>query len=1662
MNPNFDILSGYANIETIYTSESKTVARGIRSFDSRKVILKYLNEETPSLRDITRLNYEYKLSQKIQIDGMIPILNLERIENRFLLVMEDVGAIPFLEYWNSTEKSIALFIDIALQISEVLSRMHQHGIIHKDIKPANILIHPETSKIYIIDLGFASELKSEEQAPIQPENLEGSLSYISPEQTGRMNRSIDFRSDLYSLGVTFYELLLNQLPFSGNDPIELVHAHIATSPTPPSELNTGIPKPLSMLILKLLSKNAEDRYQTTTGLRDDLVLIQDLLSKNRAINFIPGENETRSEFSIPQNLYGREAEVYFLLEAYEKSTGYIKNVTENGDSDKSPDMKLVLVGGYSGIGKTALINEIHKPILENKGYFVSGKFDQFKRNIPYSAIIQAFTRLIRQILTEKEDRIQIWRTNILELCSSNVSLLTDLIPELISIVGQQKVTINPNPDEAEERFRNAFIDFVNAICSKEHPLTLFIDDLQWADLPTLKMIELLVKSDRIHYLFIIGAYRDNEVDEMHPLSRMTQNFEKEQIKFLRISLSPLNSYFIEQMINDTLRREVGSDLPSLVEKKTNGNPFFIRQFLKSLYEDRCIFYDSESGWNYDLDRIKSNNYTDNVVELVASRILTLSEKAQSLVKIASCIGDRFEIKILALVLNKSIQETGKIILEALKEGIILPLNQSYKSAEVLDFSKLEIKNDLPDIDYKFAHDRVQQAANSLLTSEEKMQTHVDIGHILLDNLPSEHQMDYLFEITNHLNYGLNNINLEASRSIYLRMNYLAGVRAEESFAYDSAIEYLQKAKSIIGDTTPKEEIFRILYELLNAKYKYGKVEETNAEIDNLFNFCETNYQKALVFNLKVLCQINLGDFENSMKTCRETAGLFGIEIKENVKHREIYVYYKSVQKDLKKLSIDDLYNLPLMEDRELKIVVEIIMNTATAGFWIDPNLGAYYSLIIIRLTLDHGLSFSSSFGFGGFGTFLLLFSDYETAYNYGQLALRLSRKIPHNSTALKIPLILGFTIYNWVKHSKHAVNLMLNTFNEFSNVKDIVYSSSIILNSFQISFIIGNDFNNLTNKFKPYSQFFRDNQFKDMFYAFNYLFPLIERLRGNTSHWFDFSDEKISEEEYLKNLQAGEFKLALYMYYITKLHLEYLFLNYSEAYQFFLQVKKFREYGINMLNNAQDIFFSSLVLIESIQNEDSSIDVEKMVLELNENMSLLKKWSDSNPANFKHKYLFVLAKNSCYNEEFWTATIYFDEAIVHANENGYILDAGMICEHVSIFYSKHNRKTLSQKYRADANYYYNLCGATAKLDLSITDNKEISRKKDQEFTASESKQIDSKSHSIDIQSIIKSTSVLSAEMNYSSLLKKLLYIMLENAGAQRIVFLIIEGEELFVQAIYNKDTEIYEIFNNKKLNDFGELPNRLINFSKRTSESVILENASQDAIYGEDKYIQENNIYSALTLPILLKGSMIGLLYMENNLLKGAFTHERVKLLTMIAAQAAISLENSKLLNSLEEKVYKRTIELEGQKKSIQRMNEFIKKFNETPDLNLISKIVLEYMGQAYKLDRIALLLVNEIDQCLDIFAIDGFTNDQLKWAKDFHPVLEKETGSLYRTFISQKTLYLKRIPSASLGPVDDAIISNLNLVSFLHLPLVVQKKTIGIIFCSRRGEESALKKRRN
>ncbi len=705
-------LPGYRIGKLLYEDSRTSVYRAVRESDRLSVKIEVLRNPFPTFYELVKFRNSYAIAKNLHLTNIVNFLALEPYQNGYALVMEDFGGIPLKQYAQEHLLSLEDILAIALQMANILHDLCQHRVVHKDIKPANILIHPETKQVKLTDLSIASLLPKETQEIQNPNLLEGTLAYLAPEQTGRMNRGIDYRADFYALGVTLYELLTGELPFSAKDPLELVHCHISQLPVPPHQVNPTIPSMVSAIALKLMAKNAEDRYQSGLGLKYDLEhCLTQWQETGKVETFELGLQDRCDRFLIPERLYGREQEVQTLLDAFDR---VIQGTTE-----------MMLVAGFSGVGKTAVVNEVHKPIVRQRGYFIKGKFDQFNRNIPFSAFVQAFRSLMGQLLGESDADLANWKANILQAVGENGQVIINVIPELKQIIGKQPSIPELSGSAAQNRFNLLLGKFIRVFTTKEHPLVIFLDDLQWADSASLNLLKLLMNESEAGYLLVLGAYRNNEVFPAHPLLLTLDEIKKHGANFNTLTLAPLKEVDITHLVADTLlcETEIAAPLSQLVYQKTQGNPFFTTQFLQGLYEDGWIKFQTDEGyWQCDLSQVRQLALTDNVVAFIVGRLEKLPKETQKVLKLAACMGNHLDLATLSVICEDSQEEVAADLWRALQENFVIPKSETYKFFQGDKRQGEDIR--AFSVGYRFLHDRVQQAAYSLIPDEQKQTTHI--------------------------------------------------------------------------------------------------------------------------------------------------------------------------------------------------------------------------------------------------------------------------------------------------------------------------------------------------------------------------------------------------------------------------------------------------------------------------------------------------------------------------------------------------------------------------------------------------------------------------------------------------------------------------------------------------------------------------------------------------------------------------------------------------------------------------------------------------------------------------------------------------------------------------------------------------------------------------
>ncbi|HIK12328.1 MAG TPA: AAA family ATPase [Oscillatoriaceae cyanobacterium M33_DOE_052] len=1486
-------IPGVTAIAQIYESPNSLVYRGIREPDGIALILKVLKENYPTPQELARYRTEYQITKSLNVPGVIKVYDLQKYQNTLVMFVEDFGG-ESLKIWSQQGRfPLGEFLQIAIKATQILGEIHAANIIHKDITPANIIWNPSTEQVKIIDFGISTQLTRENTGLKNPLVLEGTLPYMSPEQTGRMNRPLDYRSDFYSLGVTFYELLTGKLPFETTDPLELLHCHIAKQPLPPAELNSQIPPVISEIVMKLLDKNAEDRYQSAVGIKADLEKCWQQLQANQIIASFPlASQDISDKFHISPKLYGREAEVETLLTAFDRVS--------------SSASELMLIAGYSGIGKSALVQEIYKPITQKRGYFISGKFDQYQRNIPYSAVVIAFQELIKQLLTETEAELAQWRDKLLAAVGVNGQVIVDVIPEIELIIGQQVRLPELGPNEAQNRFNLVFQNFIKVFTQPEHPLVLFLDDLQWADGASLKLMQLLM-SAASPGLFLIGAYRDNEVSPVHPLMQTMDEIAEAGARISRISLSPLDLGTVTQLISDTVKSPAAkvASLGELVLWKTGGNPFFINEFLKSLYTENLLSFDySEVQWHWDLEQIKARGFTDNVVELMAGKIQKLPELTQNLLKLAACIGNLFDLKTLGLISEKSLPETVRGLQAAVAENLVAPVSNpgdvelAIASAEFL--APPAAKGSSQSLEYKFAHDRIQQAAYSLIPDHETASTHYQIGQLLLQQISPAAREENIFKLANQLNYGISLITTPRERYQLAEMNLIACRKARAAAAYQAAREYARVGLSLLEDQAWSQE-YRMTLALHELAAELALLSGDFEEMEKFSAIVTERAQSLLdqvnVYRVQIQANVSRTKFAEAIAIAQLPLQKIGVTLPTAPTPTDIEQAFQEIKDLIGDRTIEDLVNLPVMTDAEQIFIVHTLSSVIPAAYVSGSPLFPLLVALSVKLSIQHGNTSYSGFSYATYGIILCNLLDITTGTQFGQLAFNMVSKFEDKSIKPEVLTVLGAFILHRKFHIKETLSLLQDGYATALEVGNLVFAGYNASNFCINSLWGGQPLANLEQDTRAY---YHNLVALNQMAAANYClvhWQCILSLREVAASASLSGHTYLSEAELLPKILAANDMLTLYFFYLYKLKLAFLFEELNAASQYAVECRKYLVNGAGFICESAFYLYDSLVALSQLshQVDDSSLLWERVA----ENQTKLQQyWANYAPMNYQHKVDLVSAEQCRVLGQKLEAMDLYDRAIKGAQANSYMNEAALAYELAAKFYLAEGKDLIARAYLQEARYHYQLWGANAKVN-------HLEQRYPQLLTAIQATTPEiaptiavttrEAGASLDIATVMKAASTMSGEIVLARLLSNLMKILIENAGAQKGYLILTSQGQLLIEASGTLDSNQITVLPSMPLADYQGISQAIVNYVARTQASVVLNDATKEGKFTNDVYIQKNRPKSILCVPLVNQGQLVSIVYLENNLTTGAFTPERLQVLQLLSGQAAISIKNAKL-----------------------------------------------------------------------------------------------------------------------------------------------------------------------
>lgn len=1512
-----NMLPGYEILDKIHEGHKSLIYRAIRLVDNNYVILKILADERPSPEQIARFKREFEINKKLaSICGVVQAYELVHEQHLWFMVLEDCGGHSLENLIYAKSIDLLSFLQISIEITDILAKIHHQHIIHRDLNPSNILINPQTQQIKFIDFGL-STVALQDLSDFNLAGLEGTFAYMSPEQTGRTNQIMDYRTDFYSLGVTLYQLITQKLPFEEVDPIALIHAHIAKNPLAPHIIKPGIPKVISQIIMKLMAKDVNERYQSAFGVNADLKLCLRQLEHNGTIEpMLLGKQDVSPMFQISQKLYGREFEIKILLEIFAQVC--------NGKNH------LLMLAGSPGVGKTALVKTLYKPLTQQHGYFVRCRFERYQVKA-YHVILRAFRDLIKQLLIENEQQLEIWRQRFNHALGNNARLITEVIPELSLIIGKPACTEHMNEIEQHNRFSLTLQRFILTFTKVKKPLVIFLDNVHWVDTASLDLLLPLMKASD-NYLFIIAAYQDNNIQRIQALMHTFEALEAAKVAVRAISLLPLNINAINQLIADSLLCDTirSQELAKLILAKTAGNPYFINELLKSLYREKLIIFNFENLiWEWDLDNIQTQtSITENVIDLLADKIQRLPDDMQQFLKLAACVGYQFNVEILEQISNQSVFS----LWDAITEGLIIPIEakNDYLASRLNDKKIIYNSVNIISSQYCFTHYRVQQAAYSLIDNNQRQQLHKQIGEVLLKIIPADKHEQYVFDLVNQFNQALILIT-DKPKQIYLaKLNLLAGRKARLATNYALALNYLSTGISLLGAKSWQSQYELTLcltIEAAETAFLANDLVQMQGLAEIVLRQGHNILDKIRIYELKIQFLVAEYRHTEAINIAYQVLYRLGIRLPNKINKLNLLINLWHNYWLLYAHKIENLANLPNMTDPSKLAALRILGSMAGPAYQIKSELTPVLTCKAIGLCLYYGNAHISAYIYANYGVMLCtLMHDINNGYKFADLSLQLLDKVEQKNIELKTKFIIYAQLKIWREPLTELLPNLKQIYQETLEIADLPQAAMIICNYYMIKFVTGNNLfaiskgikNTLEHieRIKPIpSLVYARICYQSLFYLqtndpkqIEYVQQDAFILRG------DFYDESVMLTQHLEHND----QVALFNLYFHKMFICYHFYDYSHA---LYHAQKAQEF-INVISNSAILpsfyFYLALIYLALLPNSSA----EQRILLLRDIKSIQKKlqfWAKHAPRNHSHKYLLIKAEIAAIAQNSKLATSYYEQAAQAAK--AYPHEEALICEHAAKFLFLYNQPRLAQVYLNDAHYAYTQWGAKAKVLILeqkysqfLLGNRQIN-KRSTSNTAYMADNLHSKHLAIDLSSVLKSVQTISGEIVLEQLLKKLMNIVVENAGAQRGVLILEKLELWFIEAEAGKDITVLQSIpiNNVK----AKLPISLINYVIRAKQAVVLHNALEEGSFTFDPHFIAWQVKSVLCMPLINQTKLQGILYLENNLSSHVFTPNRLEILNIFCSQMAISIENARLYANLEDKVQERTLALEMQKQEL-------------------------------------------------------------------------------------------------------------------------------------------------
>ncbi|WP_299443012.1 AAA family ATPase [uncultured Rhodospira sp.] len=1441
-------------------------------------------QDHPEPAVLSRLRHALGLASLLDPAWATRPLAFRDAGKRASLILADPGGLILAERLARSEPSqdaaeTANRLRLAITLARTLARLHDTGLIHNNVNPDTLLVAGDGAQAWLTGFTLASTVSRERRA-VAASTLIGSLPHVSPERTGRMNRSVDSRSDLYSLGVILFQLFVGRLPFTANDPLEWVHCHVARQPLNPRNVAPDVPPAVSDIILKLLSKTAEDRYQSASGLVADLTTCLDVLATQGTVSrFQLGQHDNPGRLMVPETLYGREQALATLERALER-------LSAPGAG------RLVLVAGSSGVGKSALIGRFQATALERGARYGGGKFDQHKRDVPYVTFAQAFHALVRHTLSGDDEQVAKARRAIQDAVGQNGRLLTDLIPLLESLIGPQPQVPDLPVNEARVRFQSVFVHFVQAFAAADQPLVLALDDLQWIDAGSLRILEHLCTHPDLDHVLIVGSYRNNETPPSHPLMLALEAIRSAGAPVDTVDLQPLARGDLERMVSDCLRAPVDQVVPlvALVLEKTGGTPFFVIQFLETLVDEGLLSVDpGTSDWQWDTGRIRAKGFTDNVVDLMATRLNRLPGAVQDELRQIACLGTSVEMSTLALVHGRSDDDVLAAVSDALRADLLY-----HDSGRLV-----------------FVHDRVREAAYGSLPEAERVAAHLRIGRVLMDSLPPETLESEVFDVVHHLNQAHDLITDPEDRDRLSRLNTTAGSRAKASTAYASALVYYRLARDLLPEDawakTP-ERAFDLLLDLAESEYLGGHLSEADALFDQLLDRAPSPDRMARAWRLRFRMFMVAGKVIEAVTVAINALAQFGLTCPETPAEMEAALAREraDLRAILDRVGMDALFTLPDCRDPETRTLLGLIADVIPVVYHVKPPLYPYLGLVGLNLSLRHGATGDSCAAFSGYGVWLMdSFEDIPGAVAFSEAALRLAERPDAGPLLGATRFRHGYFVALWRRPLAECLRLMDSSFRTCLETGNLVYAASAASGSTWYCIEQGVPLDTVAarlNQFRPFVDATRI-PWATTVVRLQTLF--LATLRDETPEIVHGKPGAESEADAVAALEATAHGHGLAVYHVMKQVPPFLMGRFDESLERAeLTAAMSVKLGAALVRFSY-VFFAAMAMA-GVRDTVSADRWADLAPRFAEHRRQLRLWAENCPENFGAPHLLVEAEAARIDGQDLDALALYERAIDAAREHGRLHVEGIACERAGLLADRLGLTTIARTFLRDARYAFDRWGAVAKvrqLDRThpwLASTAHVRAAAGDQIGAGD----------LDLEAVIKAQQAVSGQIVLARLVEALLRIVVEHAGADRGLLLMRQGATFLVAAEATVGDAGITVASVQRAVDGDTLALPVFNYVSRARERMLLNNAAAPGVAGAEAYAARNGVKSIFCSPVITRGEMTTILYLENHLAADAFTQNRLAVLDMLVSQASISLENATLYAEMEERVRERTKEL--------------------------------------------------------------------------------------------------------------------------------------------------------